>query len=316
MAERLEDLDGREAQAPPRRPPRSGCPARGAAPSGSLNRPSGPSRRRWRPPPGRCRRHRPGGADGGTSTWLPKPPDWRTRWRHPARTCCPPRPGTPRTRRSRPRGRRCAGRRPPPPCPRRRDPGDHRAEDLVAQGERRVQAHGRDRHLLGPAHVEEAFPEVHVRMAHAAVGDLDQHLGALGLGRRLLDLLQRLGGFDHGPCAHDVFSRIMRLCVDLRRDADGSRRGAGGQPGLPRIASSHVGQGAVQGFAHAELVVGRLGQLDRARRRAAHRADGGVDAGSAGCGRRSGWSGRGRPMTPPASGPRRPARSRRRGARR
>ena len=50
--------------------------------------------------------------------------------------------------------------------------------------------------------VQEALPEVDVGVADPAVGHLDQHLRALGLGGGKLEFLQRLVGFDHGPCAH------------------------------------------------------------------------------------------------------------------
>ncbi len=83
-----------------------------------------------------------------------------------------------------------------------RTQGGHPAHDLVAEGQGRIQAHGRNRRLLWPAEVQETLPEVHVRVADAAMGDLDQHLGPLRLWRRNLYLSQRLLGFDDGPGPH------------------------------------------------------------------------------------------------------------------
>ena len=85
-------------------------------------------------------------------------------------TCCPPRRGRRRTCRSRPRDRRCAGRR-----PRRRvasGPSLHdAADDLVAHRQRQHHAAILERHRLAAAEVVVAFPDMQVGVADAAMGD-------------------------------------------------------------------------------------------------------------------------------------------------
>jgi hypothetical protein len=60
--------------------------------------------------------------------------------------------------------------------------------------------------IVAAAHVEEAFPQVHVAVADAGGRDLDQHLGALGRGIALFDLLQGLAELDDLVALHWDFS--------------------------------------------------------------------------------------------------------------
>ena len=75
------------------------------------------------------------------------------------------------------------------------------AGDLVAEGEgqRPVAAHVE---LLPAAEIEVAVLQVDVGVAHAAVGDAQQHLGALRLRRRGLGGLQRLAVLDQRLAMH------------------------------------------------------------------------------------------------------------------
>ena len=59
--------------------------------------------------------------------------------------------------------------------------------------------------FVAAAHVEEAFPQMDVAVADAGGGDAHQHLGALGRGIGLLDLLQRLAELDDLVALHWAF---------------------------------------------------------------------------------------------------------------
>ena len=75
------------------------------------------------------------------------------------------------------------------------------AGDLVAERERQLPA-GAHVELLAAAEIEVAVLQVHVGVTHAAVGDAEQHLAALGRGRRRLRVLQRLAVVDEGLAMH------------------------------------------------------------------------------------------------------------------
>src|SRR6185436_15591152 len=70
------------------------------------------------------------------------------------------------------------------------------AKGLVAEGERRDAAALLDVEALAAAEVEEAFPDVHVRMTDAAPRDAHQHFAAGGPRRFQHDFLQRLAVLD------------------------------------------------------------------------------------------------------------------------
>ena len=89
----------------------------------------------------------------------------------------------------------------------------HAADDFVAHRQRQDDAAVLQRHLLAAADIVVTVPDMQVGVADAAIGDLQQDLGALGFGRRQLDFLQGLPAFDDGPGAH--------VCLLRLRSADG-----------------------------------------------------------------------------------------------
>ena len=79
---------------------------------------------------------------------------------------------------------------------------DHTADDFMPHGQRQSHAAIRQGHLLAAADIVVPLPDVQVGVADAAMGDLEQHLGAFRLGCGEFDFLQRLPIFDDGPGAH------------------------------------------------------------------------------------------------------------------
>src|SRR5579872_3719817 len=75
------------------------------------------------------------------------------------------------------------------------------AHYLMAHGARRIHGLG-GRIFVAAAHVEEAFPEMHVAVADAGCGDAHQHLGTLRRRIGLFDPLQRLAELDDLVALH------------------------------------------------------------------------------------------------------------------
>ena len=80
--------------------------------------------------------------------------------------------------------------------------GDHGAEWLVAERNRRVHAAIAHVEALAPAKIEVAVADMHIAVAHAAVFELQQHLRAGWFRCRLLRFLQRLTPFDYVIAQH------------------------------------------------------------------------------------------------------------------
>ena len=109
---------------------------------------------------------------------------------------------------------------------------DDAADDLVAHGQRQDDAAIVQRHLLAAADVVIALPDVQVGVADAAMGDLEQDLGALRFRRRQFDFLKRLSVFDDGPCAHvglllSGVGRMDSAWRGLRKDVVPNYQGRG-----------------------------------------------------------------------------------------
>src|SRR6266850_4696359 len=86
------------------------------------------------------------------------------------------------------------------------------AVGLMAQRHRRMHPAIAHVETLSAAEVEIALADVHVAVAHAAILQLQQHLGPGRLGRRLFRFLQRLAPFDYVVTEHVSSVLNVQIC--------------------------------------------------------------------------------------------------------
>ena len=127
----------------------------------------------------------------------------------------------------------------------------------MAHGERQGHAAIGQRHLLAAADVVIALPDVQIGVADAAMGDFDQHLGALGLGRGEFDFLKRLSVFDDGPGAHGG-GLLLAFGGWIARGCERSSGGAVWRQVLPRLGRLVIGPAPAPNGVHG--AVAQLGE--------------------------------------------------------